>query len=46
MRCGFWQHSFFIINLFVIKFYAESIEAEFRTSVEGITDEDGLDDLL
>ena len=37
---------FFIINLFVIKFYAESIEAEFRTSVEGITDEDGLDDLL
>lgn len=45
MRCGFWQHSFFIINLFVIKFYAESIEAEFRTSVEGITDEDGLDDL-
>lgn len=46
MRCGFWRHSFFIINLFVIKFYAESIEAEFRTSVEGITDEDGLDDLL
>lgn len=37
---------FFIINLFVIKFYAESIEAEFRTSVEGITNEDGLDDLL
>lgn len=30
----------------MIKFYAESIEAEFRTSVEGITDEDGLDDLL
>ena len=46
MRCGFWQHSFFIINLFVIKFYAEPIGAEFRTSVEGITDEDGLDDLL
>ena len=37
---------FLIINLFVIKFYAESIEAEFRTSVEGVTDEDGLDDLL
>lgn len=28
---------FLIINLFVIKFYAESIEAEFRTSVEGVT---------
>ena len=26
---------FLIINLFVIKFYTESIEAEFRTSVEG-----------
>lgn len=37
---------FLIINLFVIKFYAESIEAEFRTSVEGVTDEDGLDELL
>lgn len=37
---------FLIINLFVIKFYAESIEAEFRMSVEGVTDEDGLDDLL
>lgn len=37
---------FLMINLFVIKFYAESIEAEFRTSVEGVTDEDGLDDLL
>lgn len=38
--------TFFIINLFVIKFYAESIEAEFRAAVEGVTDEDGLDDLL
>ena len=37
---------FLIINLFVVKFYAESIEEEFRTSVEGVTDEDGLDDLL
>lgn len=37
---------FLIINLFVIKFYAESIEAEFRASVEGVMDEDGLDDLL
>ena len=37
---------FLIINLFVIKLYAESIETEFRTSVEGITDEDALDDLL
>lgn len=37
---------FLIINLFVVKFYAESIEAEFRTSVEGVADEDGLDDLL
>lgn len=37
---------FLMINLFVIKFYAESIEAEFRTSVEGVTDEDGLDNLL
>lgn len=37
---------FFIINLFVIKVYAESIEAEFRTSVENITDEADLDDLL
>ena len=37
---------FLMINLFVIKFYAESIEAEFRMSVEGVTDEDGLDDLL
>lgn len=37
---------FLIINLFVIKFYVESIETEFRTSVEGVTDEDGLDDLL
>lgn len=27
---------FLIINLFVIKFYAESIEAEFRTSVEAL----------
>ena len=37
---------FLIINLFVVKFYAESIEEEFRTSVEGVTDGDGLDDLL
>lgn len=37
---------FLMINLFVIKFYAESIEAEFRTSVEGVTDEERLDDLL
>ena len=37
---------FLMINLFVIKFYAESIEAEFRASVEGVRDEDGLDDLL
>lgn len=37
---------FLMINLFVIKFYAESIEAEFRTSVEGAMDEGGLDDLL
>lgn len=37
---------FLIINLFVVKFYAESIEEEFRTSVEGVTDVDGLDDLL
>ena len=37
---------FLIINLFVVKFYAKSIEEEFRTSVEGVTDEDGLDDLL
>ncbi|MDO4340049.1 MAG: HAMP domain-containing sensor histidine kinase [Eubacteriales bacterium] len=37
---------FLIINLFVIKFYAESIEAEFQASVEGVMDEDGLDDLL
>lgn len=34
------------INLFVIKAYAEMIEEEFRTSVEGVMDEDGLDDLL
>lgn len=37
---------FLMINLFVIKFYAESIEEEFRMSVEGVTDEDGLDELL
>ena len=37
---------FLLINLFVVKFYAESIEEEFRTSVKGVTDEDGLDDLL
>lgn len=37
---------FLIINLFVIRFYAESIEAEFRMSVEGAIDEDGLEDLL
>lgn len=37
---------FLIINLFVIKFYAEAIEEEFRTSVEGVVDEDGLEDLL
>ncbi len=37
---------FFIINLFVIKVYAESIETEFRTSVENITNEADLDDLL
>lgn len=37
---------FLIINLFVVKFYAESIEEEFRTSVEGVTDGDGLEDLL
>ena len=29
---------FLIINLFVVKFYAESIEEEFRTSMEGVTD--------
>lgn len=38
--------TFLIINLFVIKFYAESIEAEFLMSVEGVIDEEGLDDLL
>lgn len=37
---------FLIINLFAVKFYAESIEEEFRTSVESVTDEDGLDELL
>lgn len=37
---------FLIINLSVVKFYAESIEAEFRASVKGITGENGLDDLL
>lgn len=37
---------FLVINLFVVKFYAESIEEEFRTSVEGVVDRDGLDDLL
>lgn len=37
---------FLIINLFVIRFYAESIEAEFRMSVEGAINEDGLEDLL
>lgn len=37
---------FLFINLFVVKFYAESIEKEFRTSMEGVTDEDGLDELL
>lgn len=37
---------FLIINLFVVKFYAESIEADFLMSVEGVADEDGLDDLL
>lgn len=38
--------AFLIINLLVIKLYAESIETEFRESVEGVTDVDELDDLL
>lgn len=37
---------FLFINMFVIKFYAESIEAEFRTSMEGVTSVEGLDALL
>lgn len=37
---------FLVINLFVIRFYAEFIEEKFRTSVEGIADGDGLDELL
>lgn len=37
---------FLMINMFVVKVYAESIEEEFRMSVEQVVDKNGLDDLL
>lgn len=37
---------FLVINLFVMKFYGEIIESEFRTSVEHTADVGGLEDLL
>lgn len=37
---------FLLINLFVIKFYSESIEKEFKASAEKVVDVDGMDDLL
>lgn len=37
---------FLAINLFVIKAYSESIEAEFLTSAEQVVDEDELEDLF
>lgn len=37
---------FLIINLCVIKFYAESIETEFRASIESVMDEGRLEDFL
>ncbi len=37
---------FLLINVFVIKVYSESIEKEFKTSMEQVVDIDGMDDLL
>lgn len=37
---------FLMINLFVIKFYSESIEEEFKASAEKVVDVDEMDDLL
>ena len=37
---------FFVINFLVISVYAETIENEFRTSMEQIVEEDALEELL
>lgn len=37
---------FLLINVFVIKVYSESIEKEFKTSMEQVVDIDEMDDLL
>lgn len=37
---------FLVINLAVVKIYTETIETEFKASVEQVTDKDGLEELL